>query len=157
MGFRARKSFKIAPGIRMTVTPKGIGVSAGVKGARISANSSGRVTRTVGLPGTGIYHTETLSSGHTPRRRQPAVAAKRGSNPIPGTVPHAAPVPKAPTPGLFAPKWEKELHKAILGNPDYTSLPRIGTDHPSARPLASLLRHPWFLFPLAIRSVDSSC
>ena len=123
----------------MTVTPKSIGVSAGVKGARISANSSGRVTRTVGLPGTGIYHTETLSSGRTPRRRQPAAPAKRHANPKPGAAPQAVPVTKAPAPGLFAPKWEKELHKAILGKPDYAALARIGADHPSARPLASLL------------------
>jgi hypothetical protein len=44
MGFRVRKSFKIAPGIRMTITPKSVGLSAGVRGARISANSSGRAT-----------------------------------------------------------------------------------------------------------------
>src|SRR5829696_9117778 len=29
VGSRFRKSFKLAPGIRMTVTPKGLGVSAG--------------------------------------------------------------------------------------------------------------------------------
>ncbi|WP_420481418.1 DUF4236 domain-containing protein [Arthrobacter jiangjiafuii] len=45
-----RKSFKVAPGIKMRVIPKSMGISAGVKGARISANSSGRVARTVGIP-----------------------------------------------------------------------------------------------------------
>ena len=125
MGFKARKSFKLAPGIRMTVSPKSIGVSGGVKGARISANTSGRVTGTVGIPGSGISHTKTLSSGHTSRRTQPATATK----------PAAA--PKTPTPGLFAPKWEKELYKAVLEKPDFASLARIGADHPSARPLAS--------------------
>ena len=133
MGFRVRKSFKLAPGVRMTVTPKSMGISAGVKGARISANSSGRVTRTVGVPGTGIYHTETLSSGHVPRRSKPVAAAKRDA------APRVIPVPKAPTPGLFAPKWERKLHKIILGKPDFTSLARIGAEHPPARPLASLL------------------
>ncbi|MBP3043699.1 DUF4236 domain-containing protein [Arthrobacter jiangjiafuii] len=34
----------------MRVIPKSMGISAGVKGARISANSSGRVARTVGIP-----------------------------------------------------------------------------------------------------------
>lgn len=62
MGFRIRKSFKIAPGIRMTVTPKSISLSGGVPGARISANTSGRVTRTVGIPGSGIGHVKTLRS-----------------------------------------------------------------------------------------------
>lgn len=100
MGFRARKSFQIAPGIRMTVTPRGLGVSAGVKGARISANTSGRVTRTVGIPGTGISSVSTVSSG------------KR----VASRVPIAAPSQAQPTkPGLFAPRWEKDLHKVLLG------------------------------------------
>lgn len=126
MGFRVRKSFKIAPGIRMTVTPKSLGVSAGVKGARISGNTSGRVTRTVGIPGSGISHTKTLSSG-------------AGGRSAPARAPQGkpAPAPKAPTPGMFAPKWEKELHKAVLGE-DYGSLARIGSDHPQARSLAAL-------------------
>lgn len=111
----------------MTVSPKSIGVSGGVKGARISANTSGRVTGTVGIPGSGISHTKTISSGHTSRRTQSATATK----------PPAA--PKAPTPGVFAPKWEKELYKAVLGKPDFASLARIGADHPAARPLAALL------------------
>lgn len=123
MGFRVRKSFKIAPGIRMTVTPKSIGVSAGVKGARISANSSGRVTRTLSVPGTGISHVSTLSSSS----RGPASA------PV-----HPAAPAKRPAPGLFAPKWEKELHKALIPQPDPKALPRIGSEYESARPLAAL-------------------
>ncbi|MBO0907805.1 DUF4236 domain-containing protein [Arthrobacter sunyaminii] len=142
MGFRVRKSFKIAPGIRLTVTPKTIGISAGVKGARISANSSGRVTRTVGLPGTGIYHTETLSSGNSSRRPQPSHRSKSSRRTTPAATRPASkpiPAPQPPTPGLFAPKWEKELYKAVLGSPDYASLASIGADYPPARPLASLL------------------
>ena len=54
MGFRFRKSFKIAPGVRVNVGKKSVGISAGVKGARVSVNSKGRVTKTVGIPGTGL-------------------------------------------------------------------------------------------------------
>lgn len=129
MGFRVRKSFKIAPGIRMTVTPKSVGLSAGVKGARISANSSGRVTRTVGIPGSGISHTKTLSSG----------AGNRGQSAARPAASSPAQAPKPPVPGIFAPKWEKELHKAVLGKPDYGSLARIGSEYPPARHLAALL------------------
>lgn len=39
---------------------------------------------------------------------------------------------------MFAPKWEKELHKALLGKPDYSSLARIGAEYPAARSLAAL-------------------
>ena len=44
MGFRFRKSFKIAPGVRVNIGKKSVGISAGVKGARVSVNSNGRVT-----------------------------------------------------------------------------------------------------------------
>lgn len=63
MGFRFRKSFKIAPGVRVNVGKKSIGFSAGVKGARVSVNSSGRKTTTVGIPGTGLSYQKTEKIG----------------------------------------------------------------------------------------------
>ena len=63
MGFRFRKSFKIAPGVRVNVGKKSIGISAGVKGARMSVNSSGRKTTTVGIPGTGLSYQKTEKIG----------------------------------------------------------------------------------------------
>ena len=63
MGFRFRKSFKIAPGVRGNVGKKSVGISAGVKGARVSVNSSGRKTTTVGLPGTGLSYSKTEKIG----------------------------------------------------------------------------------------------
>ena len=47
MGLRFRKSVKIAPGVRLNIGKKSVGISAGVKGARVSVNSSGRVTKSV--------------------------------------------------------------------------------------------------------------
>ncbi|MBL7649305.1 MAG: DUF4236 domain-containing protein [Candidatus Hydrogenedentes bacterium] len=59
MAFRFRKSIRIAPGVRMSFSKSGIGLSAGVKGARIGVNSRGTYT-SLGIPGTGIsmlnYH-----------------------------------------------------------------------------------------------------
>ena len=52
---------KIAPGIRLTFGKRSIGLSAGVPGARISLNSSGRVTSSPGVPGSGLYWTESVS------------------------------------------------------------------------------------------------
>ena len=63
MGFRFRKSFKIAPGVRVNVGKKSIGISAGVKGVRVSVNSSGRKTTTVGIPGTGLSYQKTEKIG----------------------------------------------------------------------------------------------
>ena len=63
MGFRFRKSFKIAPGVRVNVGKKSVGISAGVKGARVSVNSSGRKPTTVGIPGTGLSYQKTEKIG----------------------------------------------------------------------------------------------
>lgn len=61
MGFRFRRSMKILPGIRLTVGKSSIGISAGVPGARVSLNSRGRVTTSAGIPGSGLYWTESKS------------------------------------------------------------------------------------------------
>ena len=132
MGFRVRKSFKIAPGVRMTVTPKTIGLSAGVKGARVSANSSGRVTRTLGIPGTGISHVSS-SSGRSGARTAVNEGHSRSAS-----MAAPAPTTKATTPGLFAPKWEKELHRALIAKPDASDLARVGAQFEQARPIAAL-------------------
>src|SRR5215213_9954387 len=120
MGFTARKSFKLAPGVRMTVSPRGVSYSAGVKGARVTRQANGRVTRTLSVPGSGISHTKTL---------RPATSG--GTRSSSGVVP-SGPAPKKPVPGLFAPKWEKELHKVIVAKPDPAAIGRVGTAHPEA-------------------------
>jgi hypothetical protein len=41
MGFFFRKSLKIAPGIRLNLSKRGTGVSAGPRGTKVSVNSRG--------------------------------------------------------------------------------------------------------------------
>lgn len=53
MTFRFKKSFKIAPGVKLNIGKSGIGVSTGIRGARIGINKKGAYT-SVGVPGTGI-------------------------------------------------------------------------------------------------------
>lgn len=53
---RFRRTLKIAPGIRLNVNKRSVGLSAGVRGARVSVNSDGRSTRSAGIPGTGLYY-----------------------------------------------------------------------------------------------------
>lgn len=63
MGFRFRKSFKIAPGVRVNFGKKSTSVSVGGKGFRKTYSSSGRTTTSIGIPGTGLsYSTSTGSS-----------------------------------------------------------------------------------------------
>jgi hypothetical protein len=54
--FRFRRTIKIAPGVRLNINKRSVGVSAGARGARVSVNSDGRSTRSVGVPGTGLYY-----------------------------------------------------------------------------------------------------
>ncbi len=57
---RFRKSIKLFPGVRFNFGKSGISTSLGVKGATLNIKP-GRATRaTVGLPGTGLSHTENL-------------------------------------------------------------------------------------------------
>lgn len=73
MGFRYRKSFKIGKGSRFNVNKKSVGVSFGVKGARVSLNSRGRKTTTVGIPGSGLYYTDTSQIGSKKRKLNQSV------------------------------------------------------------------------------------
>lgn len=63
MGFRFRRSFKIAPGVRLNVGKKSASVSFGGKGVRHTISSTGRMTSSVGIPGTGLYYTKSSKYG----------------------------------------------------------------------------------------------
>lgn len=67
MGFRFRKSVKIAPGVRLNFGKKSTSVSLGGKGARFTLNNKGKATTSVGIPGTGLYYTESV--GGTKKRK----------------------------------------------------------------------------------------
>lgn len=110
MGFRARKSIKVVPGVRLNLSKTGIGASVGA-GARYSVHSSGRrtVSARTGIP--GVYY----QKGTGARRASPAVAA---------------PSPKKP--GLFAPKGEKNLYNAVKAQ-DVDAIKRVGERHPDFR------------------------
>lgn len=74
MGFKFRKSIKVAPGVKVNVTHKGVGVSAGVKGARISTGPSGsRITTSI--PGTGISYEQRIGKKKGPKQRKSATAS----------------------------------------------------------------------------------
>ena len=51
MGLGFRKSFKLAPGLRLNVSKRGFGVSAGPRGAKLSANMRGQRRASLGRRG----------------------------------------------------------------------------------------------------------
>ncbi|AQU78417.1 DUF4236 domain-containing protein [Planococcus faecalis] len=62
MAIRFRKSFKVAPGMRVNVSSRGVGASVGGKGLRYSVNSRGQRRTTMSIPGTGLSSTSYNSS-----------------------------------------------------------------------------------------------
>jgi tetratricopeptide (TPR) repeat protein len=103
MGFRYYKRVKLGGGVHLNFSKTGIGISAGIPGARYSVHSSGRTVKTVGLPGTGFYYRKDSY-------------AKRGKTRPPSSPRLALPVPAKisyPKAGLLAPKEDKAFVKGI--------------------------------------------
>src|SRR5947208_11759642 len=115
MGFRMRKSLKLAPGVRLNVSKTGIGMSAGVHGARYAVHSSGRRTTMIGNPIFGVGYVHQTGGG---RRRTSSRSASA----------HAPPQPTPRKPGLFAPSGEKALYRAIK-NQDVQAIEQVGDEH----------------------------
>lgn len=61
MGVRFRKSFKVAPGVKLNVGKKGVSTSIGGKGLRVNSSSRG-ISVGTSIPGTGISYSKNLSS-----------------------------------------------------------------------------------------------
>lgn len=82
MGIRVRKSIKIMPGVRLNISKSGISTSIGVKGATVNLKPGRKARMTVGIPGTGISYTTSLSSG-VQSREQTALQAPSRQGPSP--------------------------------------------------------------------------
>ncbi len=66
MGMRFRKRIKIAPGVNINLSKSDASVSVGKPGATVNVGGKGGAKATVGIPGSGLSHTEQLSK---PRRK----------------------------------------------------------------------------------------
>ena len=98
---------KLMPGVRLNFNKNSVGMSFGVPGARYTVNSKGRRTVTAGIPGTGLYNVETLSSG---RRSSAASRATSASSNVPGQNQSQYDL----MPGIFARKAERKFYKYLL-------------------------------------------
>jgi len=70
MGLRFRKSISIIPGVKLNFGKSGMSVSTGVPGFRKTFHSSGRVTTSVGIPGTGLSYVTTENKNKTSRNQR---------------------------------------------------------------------------------------
>ncbi|MCD0156990.1 DUF4236 domain-containing protein [Deinococcus sp. 6GRE01] len=78
---RFRKTISIG-GVRVTATPKGVGASVGVRGARIGRGVDGKTRATVSIPGSGLSYQHTVGSGQS-RRPQGQPSPQPQPNPTP--------------------------------------------------------------------------
>lgn len=62
MGLRFRKSFKIAPGVKVNVGKKSAGISVGGKYGGVSVNSKTGARVRASAPGTGLSYQKTVNS-----------------------------------------------------------------------------------------------
>ena len=93
---RFRRSVRLMPGVRLTFSRSGVGVSVGVPGARISRSPNGRITRTLGIPGTGLSDVRTVRTAEGARSRtQDGIGSAAVATGVTPGLP--------PKPGLFAP------------------------------------------------------
>ena len=69
MGFRFRKSKKIAPGVRLNVGKKSAGISFGGKAGGFSLNSKTGVRARASLPGTGLSYSTKIGGDKQSRQK----------------------------------------------------------------------------------------
>ena len=87
MGFRYRKSINLGGGFRVNLSGSGVGYSWGGRGFRVTQTASGRIRRTISIPGTGVSWVD--ESGVGRRRRtggRPGARRAAGSS---ATAPNA--------------------------------------------------------------------
>jgi len=82
-----RKSFKIAPGIHLNLSKRGTGISLGGRGAHISLSPTGRVTKTLNIPGTGIYYRDVDTWHSIPKSKQAHQDTSVPASPTPEAPP----------------------------------------------------------------------
>ena len=92
---------KLGKGVRLNLSRTGVGISAGVPGARYSVHSSGRTTKSVGLPGTGLsYRQDSYSKGGKSAQGR-------------SSAPPVAVAPTYPKAGVLASKEEKAFVQGV--------------------------------------------
>lgn len=96
MGWRFRRSVTLMPGVRVNFGLRGPSVSVGGKGFRTTFGSNGRVTRSIGIPGTGLSYV-TTSGGRSRQSSGGRVPSSRPAQLAGGTA-HTASVQRSAQP-----------------------------------------------------------
>lgn len=114
MGIRYRKSIRLGGGVRLNLSKSGFGMSMGIPGFRVGANSAGRTRRTMSIPGTGI---SSVSEGGRGRGRSSSSGAGRrtaaGGGASQVSIPAEQGLHLLPKPGWLASGADKRYYEAV--------------------------------------------
>lgn len=111
MGLRFRKSVTLFPGVKVNFGLHSTSLSVGGKGFRTTYSSTGRVTRSVGIPGTGIsYVTSTNTRSQQRNTARNTSTTRRATNANNISAPReTAPQPQVPQGPTFA-EVDERIH-----------------------------------------------
>ena len=101
---------RIAPGLNLTISKRSLGLNAGVRGAHLSVNTRGRITQSVGIPGTGLSNINI--STPSKRGRNKKQSTRQTTNNPSNAVEVPKPLPSR-SPGIFSSRIEREFFKAV--------------------------------------------
>jgi hypothetical protein len=96
MGFIFRKSFKVAPGLSLNVSKRGMGVSVGGRNTpRVTVNSEGRVTNSVRIA-PGLRYQKTSSLKKRSQKNSAATNPEKETEFLEHPIPAAEPDQREP-------------------------------------------------------------
>jgi Protein of unknown function (DUF4236) len=147
---RARRSIKVAPGFKVNLNKRSVGITVGTRGAHYSVNTSGRRTTTVGIPGTGLSIVN-HEGGHRSSRPAPKPVSRPASSQgsATGGVKHHA--------GIFASRHERAYAKALDRLRKGRLTDRTPCSTRPSRPIPSTRRAPLISSPASlISSMETS-
>lgn len=102
MGYlRVRRSVRVAPGLKLNLNKRSVGLTVGGRGAHYSVNTRGQRTTTMGLPGTGVSYIDRSTAGRPRGTSEPT----QGQGEATGSVPVR--------PGIFARHSERAFYQGI--------------------------------------------
>jgi tetratricopeptide (TPR) repeat protein len=110
---RFRRSISLGGGVRLNFNKRSLGLSAGARGIRYSANTSRQSTRSIGVPGTGLYYRSQTRPRSSGSRATSTAGTRTNSTTIREITPEIVDQ-VVPRPGFLASNTEKRFREGLV-------------------------------------------
>jgi hypothetical protein len=110
---RFRRSISLGGGVRLNINKRSLGLSAGGHGIRYSVNTDGQSTRSIGVPGTGLYYRSQTGPRSSGSHASSAARPRTLSRTITDVTPELA-EQVVPRPGFLASNTEKRFREGLV-------------------------------------------